>query len=414
MIVKVHPSKASGVIRAPQSKSIAIRLIFLSLFTKVKLNNLLLSDDVIDAISAVKTLGVKVENESTFIPPDKLEVKEKYIRLKGSGTVLRTLIPIIAAIGGEVVIDGSESLRKRPIRRVVESLNNFGVTFSSDSLPLKISGKLNVNSVKIFGDESSQYITGLIYAFHILNGGKIEIIPPISSKSYILLTIDIFNKLGSDIKINGNKIYINPNKLEEYNGEVPGDYGLASFYALAGLISEGNITIYGLWKPERYFGDHSIVEIFRNMGAFSEYYDGKWIVKSSDKYLPIKIDIDDAPDLAMSIAGLSAIADGISEIQSIRRLRIKESDRVNSIKNILASYGIESDIKNDSLIIFGKRRDLLKYAITDCFNDHRVAMLSSILALIKGGIILNAECVNKSNPNYWQDLISLNIKLSME
>lgn len=150
------------------------------------------------------------------------------------------------------------------------------------------------------------------------------------------------------------------------------------------------------------------------MGAFSEYYDGKWIVKSSDRYLPIKVDIDDAPDLAMSIAGLSAIADGISEIQSIRRLRIKESDRVNSIKNILASYSIESEIKNDSLLIFGKRRDLLKYAITDCFGDHRVAMLSSILALVKGGIIMNAECVNKSNPNYWQDLISLNIKLSIE
>ncbi|MEM0016004.1 MAG: 3-phosphoshikimate 1-carboxyvinyltransferase, partial [Saccharolobus sp.] len=117
MIVKIYPSKVSGEIKAPQSKSIAIRLIFLSLFTKIKLKNLTLSEDVIDAITSVKALGVKVKDNYEFIPPEKLEIRENYIKLKGSATTLRILIPIVAAIGGKVTIDAEGSLKKRPIKR---------------------------------------------------------------------------------------------------------------------------------------------------------------------------------------------------------------------------------------------------------------------------------------------------------
>ncbi|WP_338600112.1 3-phosphoshikimate 1-carboxyvinyltransferase [Sulfolobus tengchongensis] len=414
MIVRIYPSKISGMIKAPQSKSVAIRLIFLSLFTRLRLRNLILSEDVVDAINSVRALGVEVKDNSEFIPPKHLEIKEKYIKLKGSGTTLRMLIPIIAAIGGEVIIDAEESLRKRPVRRVVEALSNYGVLFSSFSLPLKISGKINNDRIRIYGDESSQYISGLIYALHIINGGIIEIIPPISSLSYILLTVDLFNRFGSDVKMVDNKIYVHPNKLSEFEGEVVGDYGLASFYALSALTSGGNVTITNLWKPEKYFGDHSIVEIFRRMGAVSEYEENKWYVEARERYLPIKIDIDEAPDLAMTIAGIAAIADGISEISKIERLRIKESDRIESIQKTLLLYNVLSEVKNNSIFIFGTDKKLLNSPVTDCLNDHRVAMMSSALALIKGGAITSAECVNKSNPNYWQDLLSLNAKISIE
>ncbi|AAK40646.1 3-phosphoshikimate 1-carboxyvinyltransferase [Saccharolobus solfataricus] len=414
MIVKIYPSKISGIIKAPQSKSLAIRLIFLSLFTRVYLHNLVLSEDVIDAIKSVRALGVKVKNNSEFIPPEKLEIKERFIKLKGSATTLRMLIPILAAIGGEVTIDADESLRRRPLNRIVQALSNYGISFSSYSLPLTITGKLSSNEIKISGDESSQYISGLIYALHILNGGSIEILPPISSKSYILLTIDLFKRFGSDVKFYGSKIHVNPNNLVEFQGEVAGDYGLASFYALSALVSGGGITITNLWEPKEYFGDHSIVKIFSEMGASSEYKDGRWFVKAKDKYSPIKIDIDDAPDLAMTIAGLSAIAEGTSEIIGIERLRIKESDRIESIRKILGLYGVGSEVKYNSILIFGINKGMLNSPVTDCLNDHRVAMMSSALALVNGGVITSAECVGKSNPNYWQDLLSLNAKISIE
>ncbi|QGA54894.1 3-phosphoshikimate 1-carboxyvinyltransferase [Sulfolobus sp. E5-1-F] len=414
MIVKIYPSKINGIIKAPQSKSLAIRLIFLSLFTRIHFHSLVLSEDVIDAINSVRALGVEVKNNSEFIPPEKLEIKKKFIKLKGSGTTLRMLIPIVAAIGGEVTIDAEESLRRRPLKRIVEALSSYGISFSSYSLPLTITGKLSSNEIKISGDESSQYISGLIYALHILNGGSIEILPPISSKSYILLTVDLFNRFGSDVKFYGNKIHVNPNNLVEFQGEVAGDYGLASFYALSALVSGGRVTIVNLWEPKDYFGDHSIVKIFREMGATSEYSDGKWYVEAREKYSPIKINIDDAPDLAMTIAGLAAIAEGTSEITGIERLRIKESDRIESIRKILELYGVGSEVKSNSILIFGINKNLLNSPVTDCFNDHRVAMMSSALALVNGGVITSAECVSKSNPNYWQDLLSLNAKISIE
>ncbi|MEM3802279.1 MAG: 3-phosphoshikimate 1-carboxyvinyltransferase [Saccharolobus sp.] len=415
MIVKIYPSKVSGEIKAPQSKSIAIRLIFLSLFTKIKLKNLTLSEDVIDAITSVKALGVKVKDNYEFIPPEKLEIRENYIKLKGSATTLRILIPIVAAIGGKVTIDAEGSLKKRPIKRIVEALSISGVNFSSDTLPVKISGKLNTDFIRISGDESSQYISGLIYALHILSGGSLEIISPISSKSYIYLTINLLNRLGSKIVMDGNKILVKPGKLSEYEGEVPGDYGLSSFYALAALTTEGELLINNLWKPESYFGDHTIVKIFKDMGAESEYYNGSWKVKGSNSYKPITINIDDAPDLAMPIVGLCSIAEGECKICGIRRLRTKESNRVESIGKILMSYGVKVEANEDKLVIYGKSRGLLnKFVSTDCFNDHRVAMMSSALALITGGVINDAECVNKSNPNYWKDLISLGAKISIQ
>ncbi|TRM86984.1 3-phosphoshikimate 1-carboxyvinyltransferase [Sulfolobus sp. E3] len=414
MIAKIYPSKITGTIKAPQSKSIAIRLIFLSLFTKVKLKDLVLSEDVSDAINAVKALGVNVNNDFEFIPPKSLEIKEKYIKLKGSATTLRMLIPIISAVGGEVIIDADEPLRRRPIKRVVETLGNYGVKFSSESLPVKMSGKLNSDYIKIHGDESSQYISGLIYALHILNGGKIEVIPPFSSRSYVYLTADIFNKQGSRVNIKDNIITIETLRLEEYDGEVGGDYGLSAFYALTSLVTGGELTIYNLWKPGNYFGDHNIVQIFSKMGAYSIYDEGKWYLRAEHKYSPIRLDIDDIPDLAMPISGLAGIAYGISELYNIKRLRIKESDRVNSIKDILNSYSIEVNVEDNTLSIVGKGIDAVRSInITKCYNDHRVAMLSSVLGLISGGTVEEAECVNKSNPNYWKDLISLGAKISI-
>jgi len=414
LIARIYPSKIAGTIKAPQSKSIAIRLIFLSLFTRVKLKELVLSEDVSDAINAVKALGVNVNNNFEFIPPKNLEIKEKYVKLKGSATTLRMLIPIISAVGGEIIIDADEPLKKRPIKRVIETLRNYGVEFSSESLPVKVSGKLDSDYIRIHGDESSQYISGLIYALHILNGGKIEVIPPFSSKSYVFLTADIFNQQGSRVNIRNNMITVEASRLNEYDGAVGGDYGLSAFYALASLVTGGEVIIYNLWKPGDYFGDHNIVQIFNKMGAYSVYDEGKWYLKAEDKYSPIRLDIDDIPDLAMPISGLSSIAHGVSELHNIKRLRIKESDRVNSIKNILNSYNIEVNVEDNTLFIIGRGKEAVKnISITKCYNDHRVAMLSSALGLISGGVIEEAECVNKSNPDYWKDLISLGAKITI-
>lgn len=182
MLAEIKPSKIQGKIKAPQSKSFGIRLVLYSLIKESKLENLIPSDDVNVAINVVKQFGVSV-NGNHFKLEGKLKVPS-YLYFGGSATTLRMTIPIISVLGGETVIDGDDSLRKRPLTAIIKALQG-SVNFSSQNLPTRISGKLKENYVRIDGSESSQYISGFIYAFSMIGGGEIEIIPPISSATFI-------------------------------------------------------------------------------------------------------------------------------------------------------------------------------------------------------------------------------------
>lgn len=391
MEIDIQKSTIHGRIEAPQSKSLAIRVAFLSLFTDVN-TNFWKSDDIIAAINAVKAI----------------RRGDNYIYVGGSATTLRILIPIVVALKRKVTIDGDETLRNRPINAIKKALKK--ASFSSNFLPVTIYGELE-KVTKIEGWESSQYITGLIYAYHLLGEGVVDIIPPISSSSYIRMTIDLFNSLGSKIKMEGNIIYIKSAKLSSYNTKIPGDYLLSSFYAIASLITGGYIEIENLYNYSSYFGDHSIVEILNRMGAKSYYYNNRWIVESSKEYYPIEIDLNDSPDMAISISALAAVSKGTSILKNIDRLKIKESNRIQTIIETLKAFNIIASYSDGNILIFGSKPSRGKVV---CPNDHRIAMLAADLATYSGGEILNAECVNKSNPNFWEDLKLLGGKISIK
>ncbi|MEM0174235.1 MAG: 3-phosphoshikimate 1-carboxyvinyltransferase [Sulfolobaceae archaeon] len=403
MIVKGFPSVINGKVEAPQSKSIGIRLIFFSLLTDIELENLVLSEDVKSALNAVKSLGVSVEFEGNKVKLQRKgneEIKEVYVG--GSGTTLRFLLPIAAILGKRLSIDGDETLRRRPISAFLRAVK--GVSISSEKLPLTIEGRLDVNNISIDGSESSQYISGFIIGFCMIGEGRISIIPPISSKSYILLTINLLNSLGAKIKFyeSENIIEIRCGKINKYAGRVPGDYALSSYYALSSLFTGGKLRISNLYAPYDFFGDHSIVEIYHKMGAISYYKEGEWVIESKNEYYNINIDVDDAPDLAPSIAPLSAIALGESKITGVRRLRIKESDRILTISETLRAFGVKVKEGNNELIIIGSKE--LHSGSIICPKDHRIAMMATPFILKLGGTIGEAECVNKSNPNFWIDI----------
>lgn len=408
------PSRINGVIEAPQSKSIGIRLIFFSLFSEVTLEDLTLSEDIISALNAVKALGVSVD------------ISERKVRLKfignvvsndgsvyvgGSATTLRFLLPIASILGKKLRIDGDETLRRRPIEAFINSVK--GIRVSSNTIPLTIEGKLDLDEVTIDGSESSQYISGFIIGFCLKGEGRVRIIPPVSSKSYILLTISLLNSLGANIYFDeeNNIIDVKCEKISNYLGKVPGDYALASFYALSSLFTGGKILITNLYKPYEFFGDHSIVEIYRMMGAKSQYVENNWVVESVEQYHGIEIDIDSAPDLSVSIAPLAAIAEGESKIMGIKRLRIKESDRVFTISETLKKFGVEVREINEALLIKGTKN--LNSSSIECPKDHRIAMMATPFILKLGGEIRNAECVNKSNPNFWKDIKKIGGKIEV-
>jgi 3-phosphoshikimate 1-carboxyvinyltransferase len=387
---EIERSLIQGEVKAPQSKSFAIRLAFLSLLTEVK-TNFWESEDIKMALGAVNAL----------------KRGEGYIYVGGSATTLRMLIPIALALKRRVTIDGDETLRKRPISAIVKALKR--ASFSSNTLPVTVYGELEEETV-IEGNESSQYVSGLILAYALLGRGRIVVLPPISSKSYILMTIDLVNKLGGKVKMEGNVIEVEAGKLKPFEGEVPGDYLLASFYGIASLITSGKLVIYNLYEPPKYFGDHSILDVLRNMGARSFYQDGKWVLEGSGSYSPIDLELDDSPDMAPSVAALASVANGVSVLRKVERLRIKESDRVSTIIEGLRAFGVEAYYAEGSIYIRGANP---RRGYVLCPNDHRIAMMAADIATRSGGVIEGAECVKKSNPYFWDDLRALGGKVRL-
>ncbi len=415
MRARIERSVIRGTIRAPRSKSHAIRLIFASLLSPVEISDLEYSGDVEAALRAVKALGVAIEG-NRLKPGGSPSIRSRDIYLGGSATSLRFLIPIIAVIGGRATIDGDQSLRRRPLDAIARALGGRGVEIPSNRLPVTVEGKLDDMWIKIAGWESSQYISGFMIAFCLAGSGKIYIEPPIVSKSYIHLTREVLASFGCFSKISDNVIEIERGeKPGLVRARVEGDYALASFYAVSALTTGGHLEIKDLPRPRDYIGDHSIVDIYRNMGAESFYTDRAWIVSASDQYRAIDIDIDDMPDLGLSIAPLAAISNGVSRLQGTRRLRIKESDRIASIINVLGSFGVKAWLdRDDEILVEGRSDGGIRYAEISCMNDHRVAMMAAPLALKAGGTVYGAECVNKSNPDFWKDLIYIGGRISIE
>ncbi|MEM0162387.1 MAG: 3-phosphoshikimate 1-carboxyvinyltransferase [Thermoproteota archaeon] len=413
MKVVLFPSTIRGKIKAPQSKSIGIRLIFTSLFSELTLRNLTLSDDIKASIRAVNALGVKF-NGKRFFKPRALKLYTNFVNFEGSATTLRMFIPIAVAIGGKFTVDGNETLRRRPLSAIVKFLRDNEINVSSSHLPLTIEGKLRHTEVEIDGYESSQYITGLVYALYILGGGKIVVRPPIISKGYINLTIQILKERGLNLKFDGNILAVEGGEIAPYEGNVPGDFSLSSFYAASSIATKGYLEIEGLYKPPNFFGDHNIVEIFSQMGAHSKLKDYSWFVsgeKIKDKLKPISVNVEDVPDLAVSVASLAPFTSGETRITGVKRLSIKESNRLKTIVEVLSLFGVHSYVEKESLVITGSNNILRGKFL--CPNDHRIAMMVAPLGFFAGAEIENADCVNKSNPNFWNDLMKIGGRISL-
>ncbi len=403
MDVLIKPSRINGTVQAPQSKSIAIRLLFSSLLGEVSLDNLEFSDDVKAAMRALQSLRITYDNGKLIKNP--LPGNTGTVHLGGSGTVLRFLLPVLSCTGIEATVESDETLQKRPIGVLYDYLNSHGVDLSADRLPLKIRGKLDTDHVEISGSESSQYISGFIFGLLLIGGGRITLLPPVRSSSYIAMTCNILNSIGAEVVYTGKEITVKP--LESpvaYHGKIPGDFLLSSFYALGAFLTGGEVSlhnhIYPHWSP----GDSRIVEVIGKSGATSILSNGIWKVKGGEKIIPFNEDVEDSPDMAVNLAALAYGTTDESTISGIELLRIKESDRIESISRTLTSYGSRVSV-NDAIRIQGPEE--AHSGITENWNDHRIAMLGAILSLSGGGIVKGAESESKSNPRFFQDLKKL-------
>lgn len=418
MQVTVFPSVATGKISAIASKSVAHRLLICASFTNkpstIRCEQI--NDDIIATVKCLSALGAKITRNDVFykVTPIKNINKNAILNCNESGSTLRFLLPICAALDGNFTFKMQGRLPSRPLSPLKELLEENGITINRPTEDtLAISGKLSGNEFKIAGNVSSQFISGLLFALSISNSKEsktVKITTNIESEPYINLTLDALSTFGINIKkiencfsIPENSLLIAPKALN-----VEGDWSNAAFPLALGIIGKGVVSIENLFSLSKQ-GDKEIIEILRAFGGKIEESNNCFTAYPS-KLHGIDINAENIPDLVPILATVASVAEGTTVIHGASRLRLKESDRLTAISSVLSNLGAEIRQTDDGLIIKGKEN--LCGGCADSFGDHRIAMSVAVAATVSthATTITRADAVNKSYPDFWRDMSALGVK----
>lgn len=391
-IVKINGSALNGRVVIPPSKSAAHRALICSFLAgggTVK--------PIIDSKDMQATVGIIKA----------LENGESVLNCIESGSTLRFMIPVAAALGKNVTFVGEGRLPQRPIGEYLELLPMHNVAVESDGgLPMTISGKLKNGSYEVAGDVSSQYITGLLLALANLEGDSAIILTtPLQSKPYVDMTVKIMNDFGVKVTETDFGYLIHGGQsFHKMDYTVEGDWSQAAFFLVAGAIS-GDVTVDGL-DMNTTQGDKGILDVLEAFGAKFEINENSVrCVKSSLK--GTVVDATDIPDLVPIISVLAAFSEGQTVIKGAERLRYKESDRIESVVENLKLIGADVTETEDGMIINGGKE--LHSAELKGYNDHRIVMAFSVSGLFLDGetVIDDANSINKSYPSFFEDYNSI-------
>ncbi|MDF2673499.1 MAG: 3-phosphoshikimate 1-carboxyvinyltransferase [Clostridiales bacterium] len=416
--VVISPGKLSGKVTIPSSKSISHRAVICAGLSDgiSNIENVVFSQDIIATSKAMEGLGVNLIKDNSAINikgTGQLKVKNPIINCYESGSTLRFLIPIAAAIGEKIKFIGKGRLIDRPLQPYYDMFDEQQLYYENDDgkLPLTIDGKLKPGEYRIKGNISSQFISGLLFALPLLEGdSKIILTTPLESKPYVALTIEMLKKFSVCIENNAYKeILIKGNqKYKPTDYRVEGDYSQAAFWLVAGTLG-ADVACEGL-NMKSLQGDRVIIEIMKSMGAKFIGEDDKIKALPSTTWGSI-IDASQCPDLVPILAVLAALSKGTTEIINAGRLRIKESDRLSAITSELSKIGADIEERPEGLIIRG--REALKGGTVSSWNDHRIAMVLAIASIKcrEPIIIQEPDCVKKSYPDFWKDFKGLGGKI---
>ena len=333
---------------------------------------------------------------------DAVKNGEKVCNCIESGSTLRFMIPVAAALGREITFVGTGKLPERPLSDYLRLLPEHGVRCESEGgLPLKISGQLTSGRYELAGNVSSQYITGLLLALPLLDGdSEIVLTTPLQSKPYVDMTVSVLKKYGFDVTEKENGYFIKGNqKYSVLDFAVEGDWSQAAFFLAAGAIG-GDVTVKGL-DVNSMQGDKEIVSVLEKFGAKITVSNDGVRAEKSDLH-GCEIDASDIPDMVPSLAVVAAFAKGKTVIRGAERLRYKESDRIDSVVSNLKKAGVNVTETPDGMAITGGE---VSGADFDGFNDHRIVMAFAVLAAYANGesTISDCESINKSYPSFFED-----------
>ena len=403
MDVKIIPNMLKGTVEIPSSKSASHRmLICAGLSDGVSiLTGITVSKDISATIKALVSMGAEIDVKDDVITVNgiSLPLKECVADCCESGSTLRFLIPVAAALGINATFIGQGKLPERPITPYLREFKSKGIKFDyNNTMPFSISGKLSAGEYVLEGDISSQFITGLLFALPLCEEDSIiKLSSALQSKPYVDMTIDCLKKFGIRVNEIENVYLIKGNqKYNAFSSRIEGDYSQAAFFYVANALGS-NVEILNLFE-ESVQGDKKILEILDKM-----CYNNN----NSCQLTSFSVDVGDIPDLVPILAVLGCFGDNVSEITNASRLRIKESDRLTAIATTLNAVGGDVTVIDDRLII--KPIKEFTGGVVDSFNDHRIVMAMAIASIKSTApiVIRNALAIEKSYPGFFDDFNKL-------
>ncbi len=399
----------SGEVRAITSKSEVHRLLICAALAdkKTLIECKDTNEDITATTTCLRALGAQISYTDGFfeVSPIQAVPKKAVLPCNESGSTLRFLIPIVCILGVEAEFIMNGRLSERPLSPLKELLEENGAIFEQKGSSLFVKADIKEQFFSIAGNVSSQFISGLLFMLSV-SGGEIEITEKTESAPYIEMTVNALKSFNCPVKKteNGYKVtktypLISPEKIT-----AKGDWSNAAFFITAGVVGKKPITVTGL-EFNSAQGDKAIIDELKKLGA-KVICENSNITAFPSELKAADIDASQIPDLVPILSVAAINAEGTTKIYGAQRLRIKESDRLESVYAMLTSLGGKVKINPDGLEITGST---LSGGELSSYNDHRIAMSAAVAATLCQNevTISGSEAVKKSYPDFWKDFYKL-------
>jgi 3-phosphoshikimate 1-carboxyvinyltransferase len=405
----------SAVVPIPGSKSLSHRALIAAALAsgESRIGNLLDCEDTLYTRQALQELGIKITvTEGTTIVAGNggrfpVTPGVKSLFLGNSGTSLRLLLSTACLARGETVLTGAARLRERPVGELVRALRDWGVgqiAVKQETFPpVRIRSEgIPGGKARLTGRESSQYLSSLLLAApYAVAGAEIEVEGAIVSGPYVDLTLEVMERFGVEVWREGYHRFRIPagSGYLPRNFQVEGDASSASYFWAAAAVTGGTVTTENIVAKTSRQGDLAFLEVLERMGCTVKR-EGRRAVVQGGPLIGLEADLSRMPDMAPTLAAVALFARGKTVIRNVAHLRLKESDRLEALREEWTRLGARIEALPDGLIIEGQGP--LQGACCDPHDDHRLAMSLAVVGLKVPGIkIRNETCVRKSFPDFW-------------
>lgn len=384
MNVTILPGTLKGAVTPPSSKSQTHRAVLALMLAQGegKLSNLAVSEDIQATQDCVAALKNGQPAQADGLPL--LDCGE-------SGSTLRFLIPVALAVRGGGHFTGRGRLMERPQGPYIRLFEEKGILWNQEGACLTVEGQLEPGVYALPGNVSSQFITGLLYALPLLPGdSRIVLTTPLESRGYVDMTLDMLRRFDIKVEEQEDGFLVPGNQTYQARDlTLEADWSGAAFWYAANFLG-AQVDIQGL-NPDSVQGDRQIGTLYWKLARPGD----------------VDIDLSQCPDLAPPLAAMAAVRKGTTRFVHAGRLRMKESDRLETIARTLNALGAKAQVGEDTLTLEGV--DHLEGGTVDGCNDHRIAMMAAVAAVAckEPVTILGAECVKKSYPRFWEDYTAL-------